>query len=154
MSRSRQKWIVGPCALLFIAGMALATGAQEQSSQQGQQTQSQPNQNGQSTDQSAAPIPAYHSPLASAAPDNGAADLGDLEPDTRPLSGVQTFSLGGLKTGHSYWQPHVDISESADSNAQTTTNGYTWGSWTSVAGACALTSPLTGAMCLSRVLGC
>jgi hypothetical protein len=134
MSRSRQKWIVGPCALLFIAGMALATGAQEQSSQQGQQTQSQPNQNGQNTDQSAAPIPAYHSPLASAAPDNGAADSGELEPDTRTLSGVQTLSLGGLKTGHSYWQPHIDIFESADSNSQITTTGYTWGSWTSVSG--------------------
>jgi hypothetical protein len=119
---------------MFIAAMALATGAREPSTQQGQQTQSQPNQNGQNTDQSAAPIPAYHSPLASAAADNGDANSGELEPDTRALSGVQTLSLGGLKASHSYWQPRIDIFESADSNAQTTTSGYSWGSWTSLSG--------------------
>jgi hypothetical protein len=123
-----------PYALVLIALTAVAAQAQDQSGQENQQSQQgQQNQNEQPANQSAAPIPAYHSPFASAAA-NGDSEAGQVQPDTRALSGVQNLGLGGLGTSHSYWQPHVNIFESADSNAQVTPHGYSWGSWTSVSG--------------------
>src|SRR5215472_17886275 len=135
MSRLRHNWTA---VLMLIALPAFAVQAQDQSGQENQQSQtnqqSQPTQNEQPANQSAAPIPAYHSPFAAAA-DNGdsGVETEQVQPDTRALSGVQNQSLG-LAAGHSYVQPHIDISESADSNAQGTTNGSSWGSWTSISG--------------------
>jgi hypothetical protein len=135
MARLRHKWIIGPFAVMLIAFTPSAARAQDQSGQESEQNQNQQSQGEQGTDQSAAPIPAYHSPLAGAA-DNGdsGAETEQIEPDTQALSGVETLTLGGLKTSHSYWQPHIDIFESADSNAQETPGGSSWGAWTSLMG--------------------
>lgn len=145
----RHSWSVGLLAVVLVAFAARPALGQDQPSQggqgqpgqanqgqtnQGQTNQdqtSQPSQGDQNTAQPGAPIPAYRSPLASAA-DNGSPTEQDLQPDTRALSGVETLSLGGLKASHSYWQPHVDIFESADSNVGETTSGSAWGSWTSI----------------------
>lgn len=143
MSLLRNHLTVGASALMLVA-LTTPAAAQEQSGQQtqsqqsGEQTQSQPapsqqNQTAPNAGQSGAPIPAYRSPLASATSDDSGTGTEQVQPDTRALSGAQTLSLG-LATGHSYWQPHIDIFESADSNAQETTSGYSWGSWTSITG--------------------
>ena len=80
--------------------------------------QQEPDQSGQPT-QPSQPIPAYHSPLASQA-DNGqdqaTADSQKLLPDTTALTGVQDLSLGVPALNHSYWQPHLDLSSTVDSN--------------------------------------
>jgi hypothetical protein len=87
-------------------------------------------------DQSVQPIPAYHSPLASAA-GNGEdvnANPQDLAPDTRPLTGAQDLSLGAPLTQHSYWQPHFDFSTTADSNGLSATNNTGWTTFSSFYG--------------------
>jgi hypothetical protein len=126
----------GLFVLALITLMAQAAKAQDQTTQ-GQQSQGQQDQGqGQSDqNQSQQPIPAYHSPLASQA-DNGSSDTGTgaETPDTRALAGVQNLSLGGPETVRSYWQPRVDIFGSADSNAQETPTGSTWGTWASFSG--------------------
>ncbi len=101
------------------------------------QAQQQSQNQQQSSDQAAAPIPAYRSPLASAA-DNGDSDSANdnsdqLAPDNRSLAGAQNLSLGEPTT-RSYWQPHFDLSASADSNPLEATNETSWGAWTSVSG--------------------
>src|SRR5580700_11375082 len=81
------------------------------------------------------PIPAYHSPLASAA--NNAEDEADsqkLLPDTTALTGVQDFSLGVPPMNHSYWQPHLDVSSTVDSNPLTAQGQSGWTTFTSVFG--------------------
>jgi len=89
-------------------------------------------------DQSAPPIPAYRSPLALAA-DNGddeglIADPQKLIPDSRSLTGAQQFSLGELATKHSYWQPHVDFTSTADSNGLSSTGKTGWTTWSTFNG--------------------
>ena len=128
---------------LLLGAMATSARAQEnqQTASQDQQTQGQQNQGetpqGQKNEEQAtAPIPAYHSPLASEA-GSDESDQGDaqpLTPDTRALSGAQNLSLGNLENDHSYWQPHIDISGSVDSNPQEGPNGTDWGTWTSFSG--------------------
>jgi hypothetical protein len=98
--------------LVTLSLVALcAPMARAQSQQQGQdQSQNQ--------DQSSQPIPAYHSPLASAA-DNGqdtSSGPQQLVPDTRPLTGVEDLSIGMPATQHSYWQPRVDFYSTLDTN--------------------------------------
>lgn len=109
------------CVMGITAPVALAQ----------QQSQEQP------TDKAAAPIPAYRSPLASAA-DNGdeglIADPQKLIPDSRSLTGAQTFSLGELATHHSYWQPHVDFTSTADSNGLSSKGNTGWTSWSTFYG--------------------
>jgi hypothetical protein len=120
---------------MMVAGVPSAR-AQEQNQGQGQgqgQSQTQP----QGPEKATQPIPAYHSPLASAA-DNGEDDAnGDpqkLVPDTRSLTGVQDLSLGQPATSRSYWQPHLDVTTTADSNPLTGTNQTGWSSFTSIYG--------------------
>jgi len=96
------------CLVVFCAPVARAQ-SQQQGQAQGQN---------QSPDQSSQPIPAYHSPLASAA-DNGQDDTSgpqQLVPDTRPLTGVEDLSIGTPATQHSFWQPHVDFFSTLDTN--------------------------------------
>jgi hypothetical protein len=126
-------WTAGLFVLALITLMALAATAQDQQTQ-GQESQGQQNQGQQTQDQSAQPIPAYRSPLASAA-DNGDSDVetGPVTPDTRALAGVQDLSLGG-PTVRSYWQPHFNVFGTAESDAQETASGYSWGTYTSVSG--------------------
>ena len=98
------------------------------------QQQSQP----APADQSAPPIPAYRSPLASAAgngDDEGlVADPNKLIPDSHALTGAQTFSLGELAAHHSYWQPHVDFTSTGDSNGLSSTGNTGWTTWSTFAG--------------------
>jgi hypothetical protein len=90
----------------------------------------------QSNDKAVPPIPAYHSPLASAANNDDAEDVEagpqKLAPDTRPLAGAQDFSLGAPALTHSYWQPHVNVTTTADSSALSTTQNTGWTTWTSL----------------------
>src|SRR5580700_11379180 len=98
--------------------------------------QQEPDQSGQPT-QPSQPIPAYHSPLASQA-DNGQdqanADSQKLLPDTTALTGVQDLSLGVPALNHSYWQPHVDLSSTVDSNPLAGNGQTGWTTFTSVFG--------------------
>lgn len=114
---------------LTVGAMALclpmAHAQQRESDQSGQPTQ--PEQ----------PIPAYHSPLASAAnnaQDEGNADSEKLLPDTTALTGIQDLSLGMPATNHSYWQPHVDLSSAVDSNPLSANGQTGWTTFTSVTG--------------------
>jgi hypothetical protein len=90
----------------------------------------------QTPDQSAPPIPAYHSPFASAADNSGDQDTGtqSLTPDTRSLSGAQDLTVGAPATTHSYWQPHIAVSSIGDSNPDYSTGASNWTTWTSVSG--------------------
>jgi hypothetical protein len=113
--------------LIILALSALGARAQQQD--QNQQTQ-------QSQEQSAPPIPAYRSPLASAA-DNGDpndlnADPRKLIPDDHSLAGAENLGLGLPSLTHSYWQPHVDLMTSVDSNPAVAPGQTGWSTWTSV----------------------
>ncbi len=92
--------------------------------------QQQPDQSAQPSE----PIPAYHSPLASAAnnaQDETNADSQRMLPDTTALTGVQVLSLGVSPLNHSYWQPHLDLSSTVDSNPLTgQVNGQGQPGWT------------------------
>jgi hypothetical protein len=113
---------------------ARAARAQQDQTQQPAQGQGQQQTPDQGATQPQAPIPAYRSPLAGAADNGDDQTTTELAPDTRPITGVQNFSLGTPMT-HSYWQPHVDLSSTVDSNPAETTGGTTnWGTWTSISG--------------------
>jgi len=89
-------------------------------------------------DQAAAPIPAYRSPLASAA-DNAddaglMADPNKLIADTTSLTGAQTLSLGQLPGRHSFWQPHLDFTSTLSSNGLSSTTNTGWTTWSTIYG--------------------
>lgn len=113
-------WLVG---VLCFGVLLMAPAARSQQA---------PASADQSQDQTAQPIPAYHSPFV---PQWGDQDQSDnsqvLQPDTRPLSGAQYISMGRLSNNRSYWQPRVDISGSADSNPTESASTTNWGTWTS-----------------------
>jgi hypothetical protein len=117
-------------AIFFILAMnvPVARAQQQQPEQQPQQPEDQPQR----------PIPAYRSPLASAADNGDADDLNanpqKLVPDNRSLSGAEVFSLGELAGVHNYWQPHIDVNVTADSDGLSQTNVTGWTSWSSVFG--------------------
>jgi len=110
-----------------ISFCVIALAAPASLAQQGQQGDQR------SADQSSGPIPAYRSPLASAAGYDQDEEPQELAPDTHALSGAQYLSLG-TPTTRSYWQPRFDVSATADSNALETSNSAGWGAWTSVSG--------------------
>jgi hypothetical protein len=116
--------------------ICLAIGAMALSAPIACGQQQQPDQSGQPT-QPSEPIPAYHSPLASQA-DNGQdqtnADSEKLLPDTTSLTGVQDLSLGMPALNHSYWQPHLDVSSTVDSNPLAGQNQTSWTTFTSLFG--------------------
>lgn len=119
-------------ALLLVVAAAPVLRAQGQTPDQNQQDQSQGAQT--PADQSSAPIPAYRSPLASAAGSDE--DTGqEMTPDTNALSGAENLTLG-TPTERDYWQPHVDLFATADSNPYVSANGNgnSWGVWTSLSG--------------------
>jgi hypothetical protein len=138
----RQSSLVAALCSISLGILAADARAQENQQQppqnqqtQGQQNQGQSPQGQQNEEQSAAPIPAYRSPLASAAGNNDSdEETQPLAPDTRPLAGAQNLSLGSIENNHSYWQPHVDISGIVDSNPQEGPNGSDWGTWVSFSG--------------------
>ena len=105
----------------IVLNICLAIGAMALSVPMACAQQQEPDQSGQPV-QPSQPIPAYHSPLASAAnneQDQATADSQKLLPDTTALTGIQDLSLGVPATNHSYWQPHVDLSSTVDSNPLT-----------------------------------
>lgn len=96
----------------------------------------QPPPDSQQGQQPSEPIPAIRSPLAGIA-NNGDVNPQDsqsLTPDTRSLTGVEDLSLGTLPEAHSYWQPHVAISATVDSNPEYSTGSSDWSTWTSLVG--------------------
>ena len=132
----RSQYILGPALVMLTIGVPRG-GAQQQSQQQPPQQAPQQSQN-----QPSQPIPAYRSPLTGT--DNSAADDANgspeaLAPDTRSLAGAQDLSLGAPKTGHSFWQPHFDLSSTLASNSLSSTGGTGWATWTSFFGGVDLT---------------
>jgi len=107
-----------PAALLLLALTAPGAVAQDDQGGSGQE-----------------PIPAYHSPLASAADNGQDSETGDqMTPDTNPLSGVQDLSLGNsAMEQRTYWQPHVSVTASANSNAAYSTSGG-WSAYSTFTG--------------------
>src|ERR1039458_6227023 len=100
-------------AALFVVALGVpAAQAQQQTPDQQQ-----------APDQSA-PIPAYHSPLASAT-NNSDSDSQDLAPVDRSLSGAENLSPGMLLT-RSYWQPRLDVFAMGDSNPGEAAQGSAW----------------------------
>jgi hypothetical protein len=82
-------------------------------------------------DQSGAPIPAYHSPLAGAADNEDSTDQPQkLAPDTRSPTGVQDFSLGTPPLQHSFWQPSFNLTSTGDSDALSADNKTGWTTYT------------------------
>ena len=105
----------------IVLNISLAIGAIALSVPIAWAQQQEPDQSGQPV-QPSQPIPAYHSPLASAAnnaQDQTNADSQKLLPDTTALTGIQDLSLGVPASNHSYWQPHLDLSSTVDSNPLT-----------------------------------
>jgi hypothetical protein len=104
---------------LAAVGAMILAATVARAQQQGTDQSAQPTQATQPTEatQPSQPIPAYHSPLASAA-NNGdeAYDPQKLNPDTTALTGIQDLSLGVPATTHSYWLPHLDFSTTVDTN--------------------------------------
>jgi hypothetical protein len=118
---------------LFAPAMRAQQQGQDQGQQQGQDQTQQQTPSPQEPTQPTAPIPAYHSPLAGAA-DNGEDTDNEVTPDTSALTGVQNLSLGTSAT-RSFWQPHIDVFTTINSNQAENAGGSTsWGESTSVAG--------------------
>ena len=124
-------------SVCMVALSAPAVRAQQPAPDQSQpqapdQTQQQtPSDQGPA--QAATPIPAYHSPLASAANNDDEDNVTELTPDTSALTGVQNLTIGA-PVSRSYWQPHVDITSTVDSNPQIQPGQSSWGTWTSIIG--------------------
>jgi len=120
MSFSRyQLWTLAGIALLCVSG---GVRAQQPNQDQGQaQDQTQPQDQPQPQERSQAPIPAYRSPFAGNDADQAPPEL---TPDTQPLAGVQTLSLG-IPEGHTYWQPSAGVTGNATSNGFGASNGWT-----------------------------
>ena len=116
------------CAVGLALLALCAPGVRAQQQDQNQQPQ-------QTQDQSAPPIPAYRSPLASAA-DNGDADNPNLDPqkiipDDHALAGAENLGLGIPTLTHNYWQPHVDLVSTIDSNPTVAPGQTGWSGSTS-----------------------
>jgi hypothetical protein len=114
-------------AIGAVALSGTAVRAQQQEppdTQQGQQQGQQP----------AAPIPAIRSPLAGAADNGDTNDAQELAPDTRSLTGAEDLSLGTMAPTHSYWQPHLSVAATLDSNPSYSTGSSDWTTWTSLLG--------------------
>jgi hypothetical protein len=116
-------------ALCVVAlGVPAARAQQQQTPDQQQQA---PDQQQPTPDQGGAPIPAYRSPLASAAGDDETETQG--APDNRPLSGAQDLSPMLLPT-RSYWQPQFNVYATLDENAGEIGGGSAWTGGAAVSG--------------------
>jgi hypothetical protein len=110
------------------AGLVLAAAYAPTGRAQQQPAASAPSQTAPAAEQPQAPIPAYHSPLASQADNSSEGNVDDSQkivPDDHALAGAQGLTLGSSETSRSYWQPHADVSATADSNAFGSTPGWT-----------------------------
>jgi hypothetical protein len=119
------------CILLAAIG-AVALGGTAARAQQQEPTDSQQAQ--QQGQQPAAPIPAIHSPLAGATDNGDVDDSQVLTPDTRSLTGAEDLSLGTMAPTHSYWQPHLSVAATLDSNPSYSTASSDWTTWSSLIG--------------------
>ena len=116
--------------------ICLTIGATALSLPMARAQQQEPDQSAQPT-QPSQPIPAYHSPLASAAnggQDETNANSQQMLPDTTALTGIQDLSLGMPAGNHSYWQPHVELSSTVDSNPLSANGQTGWSTFTSISG--------------------
>ena len=116
--------------------ICLTIGATALSLPMARAQQQEPDQSAQPT-QPSQPIPAYHSPLASAAnggQDEANANSQQMLPDTTALTGIQDLSLGMPAGNHSYWQPHVELSSTVDSNPLSANGQTGWSTFTSISG--------------------
>ncbi|MGC1627895.1 MAG: hypothetical protein WA735_13655 [Candidatus Acidiferrales bacterium] len=119
---------------ILILGVRCAP-AQQAPDQTQDQTQGQTQDQGQT--QPLQPIPAIRSPLASAAGNDSGDQSPDqqrLEPDTNPLAGAQDLSLGEQPVMRNNWQPHLDLSVGATSNALELQGNTGWTGWAYLAG--------------------
>jgi hypothetical protein len=122
---------IAACVGAWGAGTACAQQGQDQSQPPAQGQQPAPDQG---ATQPQGPIPAYRSPLAGVASGADDENAPELAPDTSPITGVQNLGLGTPMV-HSYWQPHVDVSSTIDSNPEENTGvSGNWGTWTSLSG--------------------
>ncbi len=120
----------------IVRNISLAIGVMALSAPMACAQQQEPDQSVQPVEPSQ-PIPAYHSPLASAAnnaQDQANADSQKLLPDTTALTGIQDLSLGVPATNHSYWQPHLELSSTVDSNPLSANGQTGWSTFTSISG--------------------
>jgi len=99
-----------------------------------QQQTTDPQQGQQQGQQPTAPIPAIRSPLAGATGDLDVDDSQQLTPDTRSLTGAEDLSLGTMALSHSYWQPHLSVAATVDSNPLYSTGSSDWTTWSSLLG--------------------
>jgi hypothetical protein len=118
------------CNTFLAALVVAALGVPAARAQQSQDPQQTPDQQ-QAPNQNAAPIPAYRSPLASDADQNGADS--QTTPDDRSLSGAEDLSPEMLST-RSYWQPRFDVFGTADSNPSDVPSGNDWTGGAAVSG--------------------
>lgn len=107
--------------VILLGGCMFRGGAQQIQGQQ--QTQDQ------TGNQSQAPIPAYGGPVESA-DGNGPQTLA---PDKTPLTGAQEPSLGVPAENRTYFQPHVSVTGTGDSNPLDG-SGSGWLAYTSIIG--------------------
>jgi hypothetical protein len=109
----------------FLTAMLLGPSAMEACGQAPQQDPSQP----KPAAQSIPPIgPTDQDPNA----DDGSTPA--LQPDTRPLTGVQESTLGAPELLHSYFVPGLVYSNSVSSTALNQTTGSDWNSTSFIAG--------------------
>src|SRR5580704_19005859 len=107
---------------VLLSVMLLGPGAMKASGQDQPQNPSQPK------------------PAAQCVPPIGPADSTDddstptLQPDTRPLTGVQETTLGAPELLHSYWVPGIQYSNSVSSTALNQTTGSGWNDTSFIAG--------------------
>lgn len=133
MSFSRYKfWTLVGIALLCVPGGARAQQPNQDQAQGQAQGQAQPQDQPQPQGPYQAPIPAYRSPFAGNNVDQAPQEL---TPDTRPLAGVQTLSLG-IPESHTYWQPSASVTSNGVSNGFGPTGG--WTTYTDIIGGLAL----------------
>jgi hypothetical protein len=118
-------------AALFVVALGVPA-ARAQQQQAPDQQQQPPAQQQQAPDQGAAPIPAYHSPFASA-DDTGDTDTQQSMPDNRSLSGAQDLSPLLLPT-RSYWQPEINVYTFISSNPSLTAQSTDWTGGASLSG--------------------
>jgi len=113
--------------MLAAIGVAVLSGTAVRAQQQ-EPTDSQQGQ------QPAGPIPAIRSPLASGADNGDTNDAQQLTPDTRSLTGAEDLSLGTMAVTHSYWQPRLAVTVTADSNPLYSPGSSSWTTWSSLLG--------------------
>lgn len=110
-----RNWIAA--VALTLSAPVLCAQQQAPTSQPQQSPSQQPSQNGD-----AQPVPAYRSPLASAADNSPVEDnsANELVPDTRLPAGAQALTLGAPKISHMYLAPSIDATSSVYTNPTTT----------------------------------